>query len=114
MKRSRHVHAPLLASAALTLLTACRQPEMQRCVDENNVVVNDSFCKDDPTQIETPDGHTGFIFMPHVYRYYYGGYGGFGLGTHVGGGSFSPSTGHSYSTGTVRGGFGSTFGRASS
>ncbi|MGH9597752.1 MAG: hypothetical protein ACRD3K_13230, partial [Edaphobacter sp.] len=40
------------------------------------------------------------------YRYYYGGWSGFGLGTQVGGGSFSPAPGASY---TTRGGFGSSF-----
>jgi len=52
------------------------------------------------------------IFIP--YHYYYGGYGGYGLGSVVGGGGSVPMTGHSYanssghSSGTVRGGFGGT------
>ena len=45
MKRSTQVTAPLLAAAALSLLTGCRKPEMQRCVDEHNNVVDDSFCQ---------------------------------------------------------------------
>jgi hypothetical protein len=105
MKRSTQVAAPLLAAAALSLLTGCRRPEMQRCVDENNNVVDDSFCKNQPNAQQRPDGHGGFIpFFP--YRFYYGGWGGYGLGTQVGGGSFTPTAGRSY---TTRGGFGSSF-----
>jgi hypothetical protein len=103
MRRSIHVTAPLLAAAALAMTIGCRKPDMQRCVDEHNNVVADSFCKDLPNQ-----QHTGNTLYP-MYRYYYGGWGGFGTGTHADGGSFSPATGHSYSTGTVRGGFGSSF-----
>jgi len=106
MKRSTQVAAPLLAAAALSLLTGCRKPEMQRCVDENNKVVDDSFCQNQPAQQQRPDGHGGFIFVPSPYRYYYGGWGGFGIGTPVGGGAFTPTPGASY---TTRGGFGSSF-----
>jgi hypothetical protein len=88
------------------MTTGCRAPEMQRCVDENNTVVDDSFCKNQPGQPQQrSDGHGGFVsFFP--YRYYYGGWGGYGLGTRVGGGAFTPAAGHSY---TARGGFGSSF-----
>ncbi len=106
MKRSTQVTAPLLAAAALSLLTGCRNPEMQRCVDENNKVVDDSFCQNQPNAQQQPDGHGGFIIVPSPYRYYYGGWGGFGLGTPVGGGSYTPTPGASY---TTRGGFGSSF-----
>ena len=108
MKRSTQVAAPLLASAALAILAGCRQPEMQRCVDENNHVVADSLCNGQPQQ--RSDGHGGFIFVPNPYRFYYGGWGGFGLGSTVGGGTYNPAAGHSYSSGTTRGGFGSTLG----
>ncbi len=105
MKRSSQVAAPLLAAAALSLLTGCRRPEMQRCVDEHNNVVDDSFCQNQPNQL--PQSHPGYI---PLYRYYYGGWGGYSTGTVVGGGSYSPLAGHSYSSGTTRGGFGSSFG----
>jgi hypothetical protein len=108
MKRSSQVAAPLLAAAALSLLTGCRQPDMQRCVDEHNNVVDDSFCKNQPNQQQRSDGHGGFIPFFPMYRYYYGGWGGYGLGTHADGGAFSPTAGRSYST-TSRGGFGSSF-----
>jgi hypothetical protein len=105
MRRSTQVTAPLLAAAALSLLTGCRRPEMQRCVDEHNNVVDDSFCQNQAQQ-QRPDGHGGFIYVPSPYRYYYGGWGGFDIGTQVGGGSFTPTPGASY---TTRGGFGSSF-----
>jgi hypothetical protein len=114
MKRSSQVTAPLLAATALSLLTGCRRPEMQRCVDENNHVVDDSLCNNQPNQPQQrPDGHGGFIpFFP--YHFYYGGWGGYAIGSQVGGGSYSPTPGRSY---TTRGGFGSSFatgGRSSS
>ena len=105
MKRSLNVSAPLLASAALTLLTACRDPQMQRCVDDQNHVVDDKFCRNQPNQnASSGSGGTGF-YMP--YRYYYGGGGSYDLGSTVSGGSYVGTPGASYST--TRGGFGSTF-----
>jgi hypothetical protein len=106
MKRSTQVAAPLLAAAAMAMLSGCHRQEMQRCVDENNRVVDPSFCQQG--QQQRPDGHGGFIFIPMPYHYYYGGYGGYGLGSVVGGGSYTPVPGRSYST-TTRGGFGSSF-----
>ncbi len=73
---------------------------MQRCVDQNNNVVPDSLCKDSN---QSSNGHP-------PYRYYYGGSGGYTTGTHAEGGSFTPSAGRSYASGTTRGGFGSSFG----
>ena len=116
MKRSLQVTVPLLTTAALTLLNACHSPDMQRCVDEHNRVVDDSFCKNLPNaqgQQMRPDGHGGFIPFIIPYRYYYGGAGGFGLGSVVSGGSTTPIAGRSYSTSTTRGGFGSTHGGGS-
>ena len=115
MKRSTKVAAPLLAAAALAMMAGCRKPEMQRCVDENNKVVDDSLCANQPlqgSQQQRPDGHGGFIpfFIP--YHYYYGGWGGYGLGSVVGGGSYAPAFGRSYATRsgvTTRGGFGKSF-----
>ncbi len=111
MKRSLHVTAPLLVAAALGLLTACRRPEMQRCVDEQSRVVDDNLCKNQPNQQQMrSDGHGGFIPFIVPYRYYYGGLGGYGLGSIVSGGGYNTISGHSYSSSTNRGGFGSTHG----
>ena len=91
---------------------------MQRCVDETNHVVDPSFCKNLPPNATQPvygngggSSGGGFIYIPHVYRNYYGGAGSYTPGTVVSGGGFTPSAGHSYSTstGTARGGFGSSF-----
>ncbi len=107
MKRSVQVSAPLLASAALALLTTgCRQPEPKRCVDENNHVVDQSFCANAPQGTNLDNYHPGGVWP---YHYYYGGGGGFTPGAIVTGGSNTPLAGHSYST-TTRGGFGSSFG----
>ncbi len=120
MRRSRQVLAPLLASTAVALLAGCRGPEMQRCVDENNHVVDPSFCNNLPANSSQPlyrnNGVGGAIFYPHVYRYYYGGGGSYSPGSVVSGGGYAPSSGHSYSTstGTSRGGFGSHFSSHSS
>jgi hypothetical protein len=89
MKRSAHVAAPLLAAAALALNSGCRKPEMQRCVDEHNVVVDDSHCANLPAnqqgaqQQRQPDGHGGFLPLFIPYHYYYGGLGGYALGSLV-------------------------------
>ena len=107
VKRSLQVSAPLLAAAALATLSGCHRPEMQRCVDEQNHVVADSFCTSPQA------AHPASGYFP-VYRFYYGGYGGFGLGSTVSGGSYTSVPGHSYATSTVRGGFGSSHSGAAS
>ncbi len=125
MKRSLQVTAPLLASAALALLAGCRKPEMQRCVDENNKVVDDKLCANQPpgqpanlNGQQQPRRDPNGVLIPFIlpYHFYYGGYGGYGLGSTVGGGSNTPLSGHTYAGssgartgGTSRGGFGSTF-----
>jgi len=108
MRRSAHVAAPILASAAVALLAGCR-PDMQRCVDESNRVVNSAYCGSIPRgSNQTTTGGSGGA---HVYRYYYGGRGSYAAGSTVTGGSYAPASGHSYSTstGTARGGFGGSF-----
>lgn len=99
MRRSAHVLAPFLASAATSLLAGCHSgPEMQRCVDAQNRVVNATYCN-------SGGGGAG-------YHYYYGGRGSYAPGSVATEGSATPASGHSYSTttGTARGGFGSSFG----
>jgi hypothetical protein len=108
MKRSKHVAAPLVASAALAFLAGCRKQEMQRCVDEHNVVVDDSLCGNANGPQNNNYYHPGGGIYPSPFRWYYGGWGGYGLGSTIGGGSYAPIAGHSYASSTVRGGFGST------
>lgn len=127
MRRSAHVFAPLLAATAVAV-TGCHNAEPQRCVDEANHVVEPKFCANLPPGSQQPlGGNTtngggtygnGGIFYPHMYRYYYGGLGGYALGSIVSGGGYAPLTGHTYGnvrggttsiSGTSRGGFGSSF-----
>jgi len=105
MKRSLQVSAPLLAATALALSSGCRKPEMQRCVDEQNRVVADSLCQN-PAAQQPAHAPTGGYFP--IYRYYYGGSGGYDLGTPVSGGTYTALSGHTYASSTTRGGFGST------
>jgi hypothetical protein len=104
MKRSTQVATPLLAATALALLTGCREPQMKRCVDENNKVVDQSFCQDQ-NQNQPQNNSIGHI---PGFHFYYGGSGSFDPGTIATGGSLMPASGVSYST--TRGGFGSSFG----
>jgi hypothetical protein len=108
MRRSKQVVAPILASAAVALLSGCK-PDMQRCVDENNRVADPSYCKTlQSGSTQTAMGPSGGA---HYYRWYYGGGGSYVPGTVATEGSYAPESGHSYSTtnGTARGGFGSSF-----
>jgi hypothetical protein len=100
MKRSTQVAVPLLASAALTLLSACKQMQMKRCVDARNVVVDDAFC--DNQSVHQPNNNNIGSF-----RWYYGGTGNYYPGSTASGGGYAPASGFSYAT--ARGGFGSSF-----
>jgi hypothetical protein len=109
MRRSKQVVAPILASAAMAMLAGCK-PDMQRCVDEGNRVVDPAYCNTlQPGSRHTTVGPSG---GSHIYRYYYGGGGSYAVGSTATQGSYAPESGHSYSTtsGTARGGFGSSFG----
>lgn len=116
MRRSAKVTAPLLAATAIAILSGCRGREMQRCVDENNRVVDDSFCANLPAdngqQYQNIGGGGSVPYRP-IYHYYYGGRGGYVPGTLVLGGSDRPVPGHTYVSSkgvstSVRGGFGRT------
>src|SRR5260370_40987785 len=92
MKRSPKVAAPLLAAAALAMMAGCRKPEMQRCVDENNKVVDDSLCANQPQQGSKQYqnlGGGGYVPYIPLYHYYYGGLGGYRLGRESCGGSYA-------------------------
>jgi hypothetical protein len=110
MRRSSQIIAPLLASTAALLLSGCG-PEMQRCVDQQNHVVDPSFCKNLPAQQSVQQQNGPLLPYTPIYRYYYGGGGSYGFGSTVYGGSYSPEAGQSYSftNGTSRGGFGESF-----
>ena len=123
MRTPLRIVTPLLAAAAVSVMTGCRPAQMQRCVDENNNVVDDKLCANQPQALSNgqqqrmSDGHGGFLPLIIPYRYYYGGGGGYGLGSRVFGGGYSAAPGVGYSRGgggffggISRGGFGSHFG----
>jgi hypothetical protein len=86
------VAAPVLAAVAITLMAGCRKPEMQRCVDQQNVVVDDDLCHAMGEQRilgKKPEARSS-------YRYYYGGTGSTEPGTVATGGSFLRERDHTY------------------
>jgi len=92
MKRWIQIAAPLLAAAALALTAGCRKPEMQRCVDQQNVVVDDDLCHATGEQRilgKKPEASAS-------YRYYYGGTGSTEAGTLATGGSYIRERDHTY------------------
>ncbi len=91
MRRSLHLIAPLLAATALAI-TGCQKTEMQRCVDEQNMVVDDDLCH----AVGEQRMIGGLERKPEVYRYYYGGTGSPESGTIAEGGTFDPDPTHSY------------------
>lgn len=90
------------------MLSGCRQPEMQRCVDEHGAVAADSFCQNQPLEQRNGAAYYHPLGSGGYYRWYYGGRGGYAPGSFVNGGGYSPGLGRSYATSTSRGGFGST------
>jgi hypothetical protein len=90
------------------MLAGCKQQQMKRCVDEHNVVVDNSFCDTQANQQNQPNNNYYHPVVPVFYHYYYGGTGGFYPGSIATGGGFTAAPGVSYST--SRGGFGGTFG----
>ena len=95
MHRSPQVTAPLLVVAAtltLILATGCQRPEMQRCVDEQNTVVDDDLCHAVGEQ-RTMGGNP---HRPTVYRYYYGGTGSTEAGTVAENGSYEADPNRTY------------------
>lgn len=105
MKPSAKITASLLA-AALTITVGCRRPEMQRCVDKENIVVDSDLCSAQGEQRVLGERPA----TAGQYRYYYGGSGSREPGTLATGGTFAPTEGHSYSTtSTPRAAFGKSW-----
>lgn len=106
MKKSAQIKLAFLSSFATAVLTGCAGDdgdwvEAKRCVDNNNVVVEDRWCEDPSPR---GGGHGGGF-----YHYYYGGRG-YYPGDVVSGGGRIPQTGVGYTSPSriPRGGFGST------
>jgi hypothetical protein len=103
MKKSKKVAVAFLSSFAAAFMSSCNDSsdwvEAKRCVNPENVVVEDQWCED---QTRRASG-AGF------YRYYYGGRG-YYPGDLVSGGGQVPQNGVKYENPSriARGGFGST------
>lgn len=92
MKRCFQIAASLLAAAVLATTAGCRKAEMQRCVDQHNIVVDDDLCHASGEQRilgKKPEERTSF-------RYYYGGTGSTEAGTLATGGSYLPDRNRTY------------------
>jgi hypothetical protein len=100
LKKSSHVSLGLLAALAVSL-TSCNRREMQRCVDDHDMVVNDQFCD---------QGYGGSYPRSGGYHWYYGGSGSYLPGSQAFGGSATPHAGfssvRSSGASVSRGGFG--------
>jgi hypothetical protein len=100
VKKSASAAVPLLASAALAMITDCRSKEMHGASISTMQSVDAALCQ--TAERRKP--------IPRIANH--GGDGSKDLGTLVSGGSFSPIPGHSYEiadAATGRGGFGNTF-----
>lgn len=92
MRRSFQLAALLFAVAALAFMAGCRKPEMQRCVDQDQIVVDDDLCHATGEQRilgQKPKPAS-------TYHYYYGGTGSTEPGTRATGGSYIRLSGHTY------------------
>lgn len=89
MKKTKFITLILLPVLAI----ACsKDPHYQHCVDQNDIVVDDSICKVD-AGISTTGSH--WYFGPRW----------FGIGSRVSGGSYIPMSGRSYNFSSPSGGF---------
>ena len=102
MRRSAKVTLMFLSSFAAAVMNGCDKDdggdwvEAKRCVDNNNVVVDDRFCE-------------SFGSQGHFYSHYYGGHG-YYLGDRAYGGGRVAQSGVNYVSPSrvARGAFGST------
>lgn len=105
MKKSSSITLGLLAAVAMAVTTGCRRTEVRDCVDQNNRIVDEKFCKGQQPQQQQSTSHGGG-FVP--YYWMYGGSSGGRIGDTVIGGRNTPTPGMRAVT---RGGFGHSFGR---
>jgi hypothetical protein len=103
LKKSAQVRLGLLATLAVSL-TSCNRKEMQRCVDDHDIVVSDQYCEQGYNNSYPRTGPG--------YHWYYGGRGSYILGTSASGGGVTPHDGfssvRSSGASVSRGGFGSS------
>lgn len=94
MKKTSSIRLTLLTAAAAAALSGCnrtREAQVQRCVDSQNVMVDESDCQNQPYSTGS-GGYYGGAFGPR-YRWVYGGNGGYVPGSVVYGASDLPEEG---------------------
>ena len=84
-------------------MTSCDPTDMKRCVNKDDMVVEDEKCLGAP---DTSSGYTGPGAYPH--HWYYGGNG--MMGQKVYGGYTHPASGVTYHSASSKGGFGHSAG----
>jgi hypothetical protein len=94
MKKTSSIKLTLLTAAAAAALSGCnrtREAQVQRCVDSQNVMVDESNCQNQPYSTGS-GGYYGGYYGPR-YRWVYGGNGGYAPGSVVYGASDVPQEG---------------------
>ena len=105
-RKSKSIKVAGLLSLASLFLASCEHEHYRHCVDNNGKVMPDSLCDCRDEHNNYRPGFGGMGYMPFLWYY---GSRNFGYGQYVGGGSYAPSPGVSYSApGIGRGGFGSS------
>lgn len=93
MTRPLLLAALFLIVTPVLIATGCNiEPEMQRCVDYRDTVVEYSACQGGPQYVKVP----GNINPMPRFRFYYGGFGSGEIGSQAWGGAEKPLSGHVY------------------
>lgn len=95
MKKTSSIKLTLLTAAAAAALSGCnrmREAQVQRCVDGQNIMVDESNCQNQQPYSTGSGGYYGGYSGPR-YRWVYGGNGGYAPGSIVYGGSDHPEQG---------------------
>ena len=93
MTRRLRLASLFLIATPIPFATGCNvEPEMQRCIDYRDFVVEYNACQGRMQFVKVP----GNINPMPRYRFYYGGFGGGEIGSRAWGGSEKPLGGHVY------------------
>ncbi len=93
MKRILQLSSLCLLTIPVCVATGCNvQPEMQRCIDFRDHVLDYHECERPVSEVRVP----GSINPLPSHRWYFGGYGGTELGASAWGGSDTALHGHAY------------------
>jgi len=124
MKKSKSVPLTILASVAALAMSGCsRKTELQRCVDQQQRIVDDRLCDQQQSLQQQPNRTPYYPRAYYPYHWWYGGSSGGRFGDSIVGGAANPtrgfssiragSSGSGAHGGTSRGGFGSSMGGGS-